>query len=107
MNNFSIQIWVDGKFNSIYLIFSIKIILHRKEVIIMAIKDIKQLEKAIQAYVKRHGMSLKYSQRNYTDNIYNVLTSDYTQLESKIITMKNGKTRVVFKVDGKIESLYK
>lgn len=73
----------------------------------VAIKDIKQLEKAVQAYMKRHGMSLKYSQRNYTGNIYNVLTSDYTQLESKIITMKNGKTKVIFKADGKIESLYK
>lgn len=73
----------------------------------VAIKNAEQLQQAVNDYMDRHGLKLKYSRYNPFDNYYNVLTDDYTQLESKVITMKNGKTRVVFKVDGKVKSLYK
>lgn len=73
----------------------------------VAIKNAEQLQQAVNDYMNRHGLKLKYSRYNPFDNYYNVLTTDYTQLESKVITMKNGKTRVVFKVDGKVKSLYK
>ena len=72
-----------------------------------AIKDVYELEKAVNAYVNRHGMELKFTSLSPFGNFYNVRTMDYTEIESKIITMKNGKTRVLFKVDGKISSLYK
>lgn len=71
------------------------------------IKDIYQLEEVVNDYMKRKGMKLKYSRLDIVENSYNVLTMDYTKIESKIITMKNGKTRVVFKLDEKITSLYK
>ena len=71
------------------------------------IKDVYQLEEVVNDYVKRKGMKLKYSRLNIVENSYNVLNIDYTEIESKIITMKNGRTKVVFKVDGKITSLYK
>lgn len=71
------------------------------------IKDVYQLEEVVNDYMKRKGMKLKYSRLNIVENSYNVLTMDYTGIEAKIITMKNGKTRVVFKLDGKITSVYK
>ena len=72
-----------------------------------AIKDIYELELAVNNYMCRHGIKPKYISTNIDKQEYNVIyTMDYDRLESKIITMKNGKTRVVFKVNGKIESLY-
>lgn len=73
-----------------------------------AIKDIYELEKAVNNYMSRHGIKPKYISTNIDKQEYNVIyTMDYDRLESRIITMKNGKTKVVFKVNGKIESLYK
>lgn len=73
-----------------------------------AIKNVYDLEKAVNAYMERHGIKPKYISTNIDKQEYNVIyTMDYDRLESRIITMKNGKTRVVFKVNGKIESLYK
>lgn len=73
-----------------------------------AIKDIYELEKAVNNYMERHGIKPKYISTNIDKQEYNVVyTMDYDRLESRIITMKNGKTKVVFKVNGKIESLYK
>ena len=72
-----------------------------------AIKDVWELEKAINAYMKRHRMKPKYTSLNPEKQIYKVnYTMDYDRLEGKIITMKNGKTRVVFKVNGEVTSLY-
>ena len=72
-----------------------------------AIKDIYELEKAVNTYMKRNNLQLKYSNRNIDYNYYNVTTTDFKLLESRIIQMKNGKTRVLFKVDGKTTSIYK
>lgn len=73
-----------------------------------AIKDVYQLEKIVNAYMERHGMKPKYTSLNPEKQCYNVnYTMDYDRLESRIITMKNGKTRVVFKVNGEVTSLYK
>lgn len=74
----------------------------------MAIKDVYELEKAVNDYMKRHGMNPKYTSLDNEKQSYNVnYTMDYDRLEARIITMKNGKTKVVFKVNGKITSLYK
>ena len=73
-----------------------------------AITNVYDLEKAVNAYMERHGMKPKWTSLNHEKQFYNVnYTMDYDRLESRIITMKNGKTRVIFKVNGKIESLYK
>lgn len=73
-----------------------------------AIKDIYELESAVNAYMERHGIKPKYISTNIDKQEYNVIyTMEYDRLESRIITMKNGKTKVLFKVNGKIESLYK
>lgn len=73
-----------------------------------AIKDVYELEKAVNDYMERHGIKPKYFSLNTDKQEFNVIyTMDYDRLESKIITMKNGKTRVVFKVNGEVTSLYK
>ena len=73
----------------------------------MAIKNIYELEKAVNAYMERHGMKAKYTSLNPMKNFYNVnYTMNYDTLEARIITMKNGKTRTIFKVNGKIVSIY-
>lgn len=74
----------------------------------MAIKDVYELEKAVNDYMSRHGMKPKWTSLNHKTKTYNVnRTMDYNRLESRIITMKNGKTRVIFKVNGEITSIYK
>lgn len=73
-----------------------------------AVKDVYELEEAVNAYMERHGIKPKYISTNIDKQEYNVIyTMDYDRLESRIIQMKNGKTRVVFKVNGEITSLYK
>lgn len=73
----------------------------------MAIKDVYQLEQAVNKYMERHGMKPKWTSLNHEEQSYNVnRTMDYDRLESRIITMKNGKTKVIFKVNGEITSLY-
>lgn len=73
----------------------------------MAIKDVYELEKAVKDYMSRHRMEEKRSERNITEDFYKVVTMDYDILKSRIIKMKNRKTRVVFTINGKIKSLYK
>lgn len=74
----------------------------------VAIKDVYELEKAVNSYMERHGMKPKYTSLNHEKQFYNVnYTMDYDRLESRIIKMKNGRTRVIFKVNGEITSLYK
>lgn len=70
-----------------------------------AIKEIYQLEKAVNAYMEKHNLQLKNSFRNIDYNYYNVTTTDFKLLEARIIKMTNGKTRTIFKVDGKITKL--
>ena len=70
-----------------------------------AIKNIYQLEKVVDDYMKRHNLQLKHSFRNIDYNYYNVTTTDYKLLEARIIKMANGKTRTMFKIDGKITKL--
>lgn len=71
-------------------------------------RTIDELEKAVHAYAEKHGYGPKKMSSRYPDQLYYSYTDmNYDTLEGKIITMKNGKTRVVFKVDGKITSLYK
>lgn len=73
-----------------------------------AIKDVYELEKAVNDYMSRHGMKPKWTSLNHEEKFYNVnLTMDYDRLEARIIRMKNGKTRVIFKVNGEVTSLYK
>ena len=72
-----------------------------------AIKNIYQLENAVKDYMSRHGLEEKHSRLNIVNNTYNVDTMNYNRLESKIILMKNEKTKVIFKVNGKITSIYK
>lgn len=73
----------------------------------VAIKDVYELEKAVNAYMERHGMKPKYISLDPDKQEYNVIyTMEYDKLESRIIKMKNGKTRVIFKVNGKIKRLY-
>ena len=72
-----------------------------------AIKDVYALEKAVNDYMERHNLELKHSFRNVDYNYYNVTTMDFKLLEARIIPMKNGKSKIVFKVDGKLSSIYK
>lgn len=70
-------------------------------------KDIYELEKAVDSYMERHGIELKHSKRNIDTNTYVVITTEYIFLEGRLIPMKNGKFRPKLKVNGKIASLYK
>ena len=72
------------------------------------IKDVWELEKAVNSYMERHGMKPKWTSLSHEKQFYNVYrTMENDRLEARIITMKNGKTRVVFKVNGEVTSLYK
>lgn len=70
-------------------------------------KTAEELKVMVDNYMKTHGMELKKSSFNPFDLTYTVTTMDYTELDAKIITMKNGNTKTVFKVDGTVASLYK
>jgi len=70
-------------------------------------RTIDELEKAVVAYAKRHGHTPKMTSRYPDEKYYSIVSMDYTKMEGKIISMKNGKERVIFKVDGKITSLKK
>lgn len=71
-------------------------------------RTIDELEKAVLDYVERHQLGEKKKSSHYPSELYySYTTMNYTELEAKIVQMKNGKTRVVFKVDGKVTSLYK
>jgi hypothetical protein len=71
-------------------------------------KTIEELEKAVIAYAEKHGYGPLKMYSYYPDKLYYSYTDiNYYKLEGQIITMKNGKTRVVFKVDGKVASIYK
>lgn len=72
-----------------------------------AIKDVYTLEKAVNDYMERHNLELKHSFRNIDYSYYNVTTMDFKLLEARIIPMKNEKSKIVFKVDGKLSSIYK
>ncbi len=66
-------------------------------------KTIEELEKAVLDYVERHNLGAKKKSSRYPDKLYySYTTMDWTDLEAQI---KNGKT--VFKVDGKVTSIYK
>lgn len=69
-------------------------------------RNIEDLIKVVNAYVERHGLTPKMTYTDPDALIYNIRTMDYTELESKIIKMKNGKTRIGFKVDGKVTSIH-
>lgn len=70
-------------------------------------KDIYELENAVNEYMERHGMKKKKSSRNITKNTYTVDTMNWNYLESKLVQTKDGKTKAHFKVNGKVTSLYK
>lgn len=65
-------------------------------------KNVYELEKAVTEYCNRHGRLPKYTKCYPDDMYYSVSTFDYTDLEAQIIPCKNGKTKTVFKVDGKL-----
>lgn len=73
----------------------------------VAIKDVWELEKVVNNYLERHGMRAQWTSLNHVENFYKVRTFDYDRIDSRIITMKNGRTKVVFKVNGEVTSLYK
>ena len=47
------------------------------------------------------------TKQDIISNVIDEMQRDYDRLEARIITMKNEKTRVVFKVNGEVTSLYK
>lgn len=67
----------------------------------------EELEQAVVEYCKRHGHTPKHTKRRPSAKYYYVEAMDYTEIEAKIAPMKNGKERVVFKVNGKITSIKK
>lgn len=70
-------------------------------------KTIEELEKAVLAYVDRHNLGAKKKSSCYPSELYySYTTMDWTELEAKIVPTKNG-SKVVFKVDGKVTSIYK
>lgn len=70
-------------------------------------KTIDELEKAVNDYCTRHGMIPQYTKCRPDEKYYFVRSMDYSQMEARILEQKNGKTRVIFKVDGNVTSLYK
>lgn len=70
-------------------------------------KDIHELKSAVLFYCSKHGYMPKYKKILPDEKYIFIEAMDYTQLEAKIVPMKSGKTKVVFKVDGKVASLYK
>lgn len=64
-----------------------------------------ELKSAVLFYCSKHGYMPKYTKCNPEGLYYYVLAMDYTEIEAKIIKMKNGKQKLVFKVDGKIVSI--
>lgn len=67
----------------------------------------EELNRAVLFYCSKHGHMPKYIKRYPDEMTISVLAMDYTELDAKIATDKNGKTRVVFKIDGKVASLKK
>lgn len=70
-------------------------------------KDVYELVKMVDDYMERHGMKLLWNSINNDKLTYDVKTQDYDILNAKIITMKNGKTRVQFKINGDVTSIKK
>lgn len=70
-------------------------------------KTIQELKSAVMFYCSKHGHMPRYIKCFPDELIVNVLAMDYTEIEAKIIQCKNGKTKLVFKVDGKVVSIKK
>lgn len=71
-------------------------------------KTIDELEKAVVAYAERHNYGKAKMTSRYPDKLYyRIKTFNYDVLEGKIVIMKNGKTKTVFKVNGEVTSIYK
>ena len=68
-------------------------------------KTAEELKQAVDEYIVAKGYELKKSYFSPFDNVYNVTTTDYTELEGKLVKCKNGKMKLVFKVDGKVRSI--
>lgn len=66
-----------------------------------------ELEKAVAAYCERHGHTPKHTKRRPNEKYLHIEATDYTSIEARIMEQKNGKTRVLFKVDGKVTSIKK
>lgn len=69
--------------------------------------EMHDLVEAVNAYLERHGHKLKYSKCYPNKKYCYIRTMDYTELEAQIVPMKSGISRVVFKVNGEISSIYK
>lgn len=70
-------------------------------------KTAEQLRKAVDNYMEHHGMEKKKSSFDPFAKTYKVTSMDYTELDAKIVDCKNGNTKLVFKVNGKISSIKK
>lgn len=70
-------------------------------------KTFKELNHAVLFYCSKHGYMPKYIKRFPDEMFISILATDYTEIEGKIVQMQNGKTKLVFKVDGKIKSIKK
>lgn len=70
-------------------------------------KTFQELNHAVMFYCSKHGYMPKYIKRYPDELSISILSMDYTELEAKIVKCKNGKTKVVFKVDGKTTSINK
>ncbi len=66
-----------------------------------------ELKQAVDGYMEAHGMQMKKNYFNPFEKTYQVTTMDYTEIDAKIVQCKNGKTKIVFKVDGKVVSIKK
>lgn len=71
-------------------------------------KTIDELQKAVVAYAERHEYGMAKMTSRYPDELYySYKTFKDDVLEGKIVIMKNGKTKTVFKVNGEVTSIYK
>lgn len=70
-------------------------------------KTFQELNHAVLFYCSKHGYMPKYIKR-FPDALFiSILATDYTEIEGKIVQAKDGKTKLVFKIDGKITSIKK
>lgn len=70
-------------------------------------KTAYDLQQFVENFVKEKGMKKKKSSYDPHKQTYSLTTMDGLEIDSKIIQMKNGKTRTMFKIDGEVVSVKK
>lgn len=69
--------------------------------------DAYELQTLVDDYMARRGWKLKKSSFNLSNMTYTVTTMDYDELDAKLTKCKNGSTKITFKLNGKVTSIYK